>query len=121
MLLSLRLRRCLMTALLILVPIQGMGSVVHALTCVAEGEHATVSHDHAQADHDHGGGAPQSGHSGGGTASDHGADGCCHHFTSAAAPLFPRESSVDLPVFQSSITLLKTLFFPEQPQRPPRV
>ena len=43
----------------------------------------------------------------------------CHQLHSAI-PVVPAPAAIpDLPVFEPSISLLSSLFFPEQPQRPP--
>ena len=119
----LRFRRLVLMLLLVLVPLQGTASVVHALVCVP-GEHAGTPsahvHDgHGHGSHDHGTGHGQPNDFGGGSA-EHASHQCCHHFSSAAAPPAANTGDSDVPVFQSSISLLETLFFPEQPQRPPR-
>ena len=107
--------------LLMLVPLQGMASVVHGVLCAPGMEHAPAveGHDaHGHGGHDHGAPHDHSKDFGGGA--DHASHQCCHHFSSAAAPAALITGDSDLPVFQSSISLLETLFFPEQPQRPPR-
>ena len=119
----LRFRRFLLILLLLAVPLQGVASAVHALACTPQNEHAGAgvadTHDahHSQAGHEHGAPHPHSGDAGDG---DHASHQCCHHSSSAAAPAFGTAADTDLPVFLSSLSLLVTLFFPEQPQRPPR-
>jgi hypothetical protein len=108
--------------LLMVVPLQGMASAMHALACVPNGEPASAAgHSHGaheqHATHDHGTPHQHSGDAGDG---DHVSHQCCHHFSSAAAPSFGTAANIDLPVYLSSLSLLETLFFPEQPQRPPR-
>lgn len=120
----LRLQRLLLMVLLMVLPLQGMASAIHALACTPESGHASM----AAADHSHAGehghaahdrGAPHQ-HPAGTGDSDHASHQCCHHFSSAAVPSLANPAHADLPVFISSISLLETLFFPEQPQRPPR-
>ena len=109
--------------LLALVPLQGLASVVHGLLCAPGIEHAAASSAHDPDAHHHAGsdqGAPHDHSDFGGGSPDHASHQCCHHFSSAAAPAAPGTGAADHPVFQSSISLLETLFFPEQPQRPPR-
>jgi hypothetical protein len=113
-----------MLLLLLSVPLQGMASAMHALACMEHGEAtgAAAEHGHAAHDqhagHDHGTAHQHPGDTDG--TAEHASHQCCHHFSSAAAPSFGRAADIDLPVFQSSLSLLETLFFPEQPQRPPR-
>lgn len=120
----LRLRRFLLMVLLMVLPMQGMAAAIHALACTPESGHASTAaadHSHAadqgHAAHDHG--APHQ-HPADTGDSDPASHQCCHHFSSAAAASLDNPAHVDLPVFVSSISLLETLFFPEQPQRPPR-
>jgi len=119
-----RFTRFLLMVLLLVVPLQGVAAAVRALACTPHsGEAAASLHDdHAMHDrhasHDHG---PPHGHSGDSdSTADHPAYQCCHQFSTATAPSFGSAADGDLPVFQSSLSLLETLFFPEQPQRPPR-
>ena len=108
--------------LLMLVPVQGMTAIAHALVCVDSSELA--AHDapasHGDGAHDHGTAHQHDSHDGSAGNAEHASMQCCHHFSSAAAPAFPVTGDVHLPVFQSSITLLETLYFPDQPRRPPR-
>jgi hypothetical protein len=112
------LRQILLALLLLVLPFQALAAVVGPLVCHSSTEqntHASYEdhHDHS-APHDHGG-------DGGTQGNDHGGHLGCHHFFSAV-PLTeqPAPSAADLPVFQTSLSLLATLFIPELPQRPPR-
>lgn len=44
----------------------------------------------------------------------------CHHVFSGMPTVMTLSEAPDLPAFESSISLLITLFVPEQPRRPPR-
>ena len=104
--------------LLMLLPVQGMAALTHELVCVDSSEAAHDVHaSHGHGSHDHG--TPHQHGTDDGTA-EHASMQCCHHFSSAAAPALPMAGHVHPPVFQSSIALLETLYFPEQPRRPPR-
>jgi hypothetical protein len=124
------LRRFFLLMLLMAVPLQGTASAIHALACAPGAGHASAAtadhghsaersepgtHDHASHDH----GAPHQ-HPADSGENEHAGHQCCHHFSSAAAPTTRHAGDIDLPVYLSSLTLLETLFFPEQPQRPPR-
>jgi hypothetical protein len=116
-----RLRKYVLLALMLMVPFQGLAATLHALSCVEHDGQAAVASGHAHAGANHGASHhhhPDESTGGGG---DHSAYQCCHHYTSAAAPKLGSGTDAELPPFQSSISLLETLFFPEQPQRPPRV
>lgn len=120
-----RLRRLLLMLMLMVMPLQGAASAMHALACTPESGHAAVvSHPHAghHDHHGHGGhdhGTPHQ-HSGDDGGTGHAGHPCCHHVSSATAPGLLDIAHADLPVYLSSLTPLETLFFPEQPQRPPR-
>jgi hypothetical protein len=116
--------RYLVLVLLLIVPLQGMAAVLHALTCAPHAsttraaEHA--AHEHAPADaaaHDHGAPYKHSHESSG--AGDSAQHQCCHHL-SAAPPAFTAPRQVHLPVYEASAAVLELTFVLEQPQRPPR-
>jgi hypothetical protein len=115
-----RLRRCVLMTLLLVLALQGTAAALHALTCAPQADHvaAAPADEHARAGHDHGSAHKHSDDSNGGT-SDHSSHQCCHHF-SAAPPSTDSTVQADLPVLQSSVTLLELSFILEQPQRPPR-
>ena len=119
------LPRLLLTLILMVMPFQGVAAAIHGLTCAPDSAHAGTSapghsHEghHGHAGHDHG--TPHQHPAGDGSAEPAGHQ-CCHHVSSAAAPAILELAAADLPVYLSSLKLLETLFFPEQPQRPPRV
>lgn len=129
-----RLHKALLVLTLLVLPLQGAAAAMHALACAPHGKQS------AAAGHAHSGGHAQSGdhtHSGerahghdhdhvaphehsGNDGAEHAGHLCCHHAPSAAAPALLELSAAALPVYLSSLTSLETLFFPEQPQRPPR-
>jgi hypothetical protein len=132
---SVRFTRFLLVLSMLIFPMQGMASAVHALACTPHADHTAASvperhaqHQHAAYDrhhsHDHEAGdhgAPH-GHSGGSDGGgDHSSHQCCHHLSSATTSSPRSGADIDLPVFQPALSLLETLFFPEQPQRPPRI
>jgi hypothetical protein len=146
-----RFRKLLMMVLLMVMPLQGVAAAIHAIACAPASYHAgTMSemqadhsgdhHSHAthtahaadegpaghavqttpdaHALHDHG--TPQQ-HSGSDSDANYAGHLCCHHAASAATFTLLTIGNTDLPVYLSSLSLLETLFFPEQPQRPPRI
>ena len=119
-----RLTRLLIVALLCLVPLQGMAGALSSIMCDPAEHHETLGSDaaalptHSHAD---GGGMPH-GHTGDGAPdAEHSMHQCCHILV-AGVPAPPASfSGIDLAVFETSLSLLSTLFVPEQPQRPPRI
>jgi hypothetical protein len=99
---------------LLLLPLQGLAATSSAFTCFSADAHHAVgvdahSHDgHFSHDRDDDTRKEHSGHLG------------CHHFFSAMPAAMAVTVPSELPAFQSSISLLFTLFVPERPQRPPR-
>jgi hypothetical protein len=107
-------RKLAVLLLFLALPLQGVAATFATLSCLTSDEHQTVqSHVHGHQD-----GAPH--HHDGDVAGDHSPHHCCHFFTSSLPATEFASASPDLPVFESSISLLSTLFIPEQPQRPPR-
>jgi hypothetical protein len=99
---------------LLLPPLQGLAATLSAFTCYSGNAHqGTIgAHQHdggTSHEHDEETGADHSGHL-----------NCHHFFSSIPAPVAVTVPS-DIPAFESSISLLFTLFVPERPQRPPRV
>jgi len=107
-------RKLALLALLTVLPLQGIAATLSALACfLAEKHQAAESHIHSDQGgsfHEHDGdpGENQSGHLG------------CHHFFSAMPTVVTMTTPSEVPAFESTLSLLFTLFFPEQPQRPPR-
>jgi hypothetical protein len=95
-------------------PFQGTAATLAALSCVSGDEPQTVQ-SHAHSHHE----SPSHQHDGG-AANDHSQHLCCHLFASSLPAAVVSTPAADLPAFESSISLLATLFIPEQPQRPPR-
>jgi hypothetical protein len=115
-----RLRRYILMALLVILPLQGTAATLHAFTCAPQADHvaAASADEHTHAGHDHDTVHKHADDSNGGT-SDHSSHQCCHHL-SAAPPSMDGTVQADLPVLQSSVALLEVSFILEQPQRPPR-
>lgn len=114
-----RFRIVLLLLLFLVLPIQGMASIVSAFACPGhdETQQAAVqvhSHDAGGTAHTH----PDE--TSGPAADGHSGHLCCHHFSSAALPTFVGAAQAFPPVFASSLSLLESLFIPELPQRPPR-
>jgi hypothetical protein len=114
-----RLRNYVLLALLLLVPLQGVAAMVHALGCVQQGEHAAAASAHTHAGHDHGVSHHHPDETSGGNANDHASHQCCHHFS--VAPVYVSSDTHNVhSVFQSSVALLDLSVVLERPQRPPR-
>ena len=105
------IRKLAALALLVLVPLQGVAaaalSVMQCPPAVAGTPHSSNNDDGtAQEDNDD-------------TVKNFSEHLFCHQVFSGI-PVIPAAGvTPDLPVFVSSISLLSSLFFPEQPQRPP--
>jgi hypothetical protein len=110
-------RKKLALFVLVLLPLQSLAASLTALTCYSD--HAQQS----QHTHDHG---PSHGHEGaphshdGESGNDHSGHMNCHHVVSGMPTTVMVSTPSELPAFESSISLLFTLFVPERPQRPPR-
>jgi hypothetical protein len=95
-------------------PLQGTAATLAVLSCLSGHEHQSApSHGHEhhdQSSHQHDGAA----------GADHSQHLCCHVFGSSLPAAAVTTPPADLPAFESSISLLATLFIPERPQRPPR-
>ena len=114
-----RIRHYLLLALLLAVPVQGLASIVHSVSCAPQGDHAAaVANAETHAGHDHPAAHKHSEDSTKGSG-EHAQHQCCHHMSAAPAS-FDNGATADLPVLQSSVTLLELSFVLEQPQRPPR-
>jgi hypothetical protein len=121
------LRKIILFALLLIVPVQGMAAVLHAFTCAPQHvqtaagtlEHVADAHPHAGHSGQEHGAAHKHDRQTDGTSSDSAQHQCCHQL-SAAAAVHVIPAQADLPVFQSSLSVLELTFVPEQPQRPPR-
>ena len=109
----------MLLVLLLLVPIQGLAAVVHALGCDQHDERAPAASAHSHGVPDHGASHHHPDESDGGAGSDHSSHQCCHHFS--AAPVSTSiTAQINPGVFQSSVALLDLSAVLEQPQRPPR-
>src|SRR6188474_3131693 len=81
---SVRFKRYVLLALLLMVPVQGLAAMLHALSCVQHDGHAAAAAAHVHAGDDHG---ASHHHPDGSNGSENDQSGhqCCHHFS--AAPL----------------------------------
>ena len=106
------LKKLAVLLLFVALPLQGAAATLTALACSSSDEHQTArSHAHQDgASHQHDEEA----------ASDHTQHFCGHLLASSPPAATIKMVFPGLPVFESSICLLATLFIPERPQRPPR-
>jgi hypothetical protein len=112
-------RRFVLFALLLLVPLQGLAAMAHALSCAQHDGHAAAVSGDSHSGHDHGTPHQHSDESAGGSANDHSSHHCCHHFSAApVSTVIP--PPIDLSAFHSSVALFNLSAVLEQPQRPPR-
>ena len=110
-------RKKLALFVLVLLPLQSLAASLTALTCYSGDAHQTQEHDHG-ASHSHDGGTPHP-HDGE-AGSEHSGHMNCHHVFSGMPTTLTVSDTSELPAFESTISLLFTLFVPERPQRPPR-
>ncbi|HET9663511.1 MAG TPA: hypothetical protein VFP00_04720 [Burkholderiales bacterium] len=104
--------------LLLLMPLQSLATSLTALTCYSgDAHHQTQTHEHGAA-HGHDDGSSRT-HEGE-TGTDRSGHLNCHHVFSGVPMTLAASAPSELPAFESSISLLHTLFVPERPQRPPR-
>jgi hypothetical protein len=97
-------------------PLQGAAATIHALTCLSDGnrQHTVQVHSH---DHE----SPGSSHEhDGDTGKGNFAHYCCNLVASGLLVVPTVAVQAEPPTLESPISLLATLFVPEQPQRPPR-
>jgi hypothetical protein len=121
-----RIRQYVLLALLLIIPIQAMAAVLHSISCAPQADRGGVSSAlehadagvHVHAGH-HDGKSHKHGDNSSGGSGEHTQHQCCHHMSAAPASS-GTAATTDLPVFQSSVTLLELSFILEQPQRPPR-
>jgi hypothetical protein len=107
-------RKLAVLLLFVALPLQGAAAVLGTLSCFSADEYQTA-HPHANAQQD-----GSSDHEDGNTISDSSQHHGCHFFSSSLPASVVKTAPADLPAFESSISLLATLFIPERPQRPPR-
>jgi hypothetical protein len=109
----------MLLALLLLVPLQGLAAMVHALSCVPHEENAAAASMHSHSGHDHRASHHHPDQSGGSGGNDHSSHQCCHHFSAAPVDISVDARS-DHRVFQPSVALPNLSAVLERPQRPPR-
>lgn len=119
------LRRFALLLLLVLLPLQSTAAAIGPILCMSEDVHHGAASAPADAHHAHdqtAGGEHEHQHGGSDDSGNKGAGGhlCCCNFATAAPVSLAALPRADLPVFEPSLSLLATLFVPEQPQRPPR-
>lgn len=103
-------------------PLQGVAATIHALSCLSEGngQHVGEPHGHTQS-HGHDHRSPGSSHDHDGDTGTGGfAHYCCNLVASGLLGVPTAAVAAEPPTIESPISLLTTLFIPEQPQRPPR-
>ena len=113
-------RKLALLALLLVLPLQGLAAVIGPLMCLNGGEHhsmQTAAPDHEPGAGHHGSSPQDSSDKSGGDLAGHLE---CHHGFSGVPMSFEPAPRSDLPVFQTTLSLLATLHIPELPQRPPR-
>jgi|InoplaM1AM_1038551.scaffolds.fasta_scaffold02079_1 hypothetical protein len=110
-------RKKLALIVLVLLPLQSIAASLTALTCYSDHAQQTETHDHGTS-HSHDGSTPHQ--HGDETGSDHSGHMNCHHVFSGMPTTVIVNMPSELPAFESSLSLLFTLFVPERPQRPPR-
>ena len=105
------IRKLAAAALLLMIPLQGLAaaslSVMQCPPAVAGAAHASNSDDGAGQERD------------GDAVTTFFEHFFCHQLSSAIPVVPPVAATPDLPGFEPSISLPSSLFFPEQPQRPP--
>lgn len=109
-------RKLALLLVFLALPLQGAAATIHALSCLADsnGQHAAEAHNH-----DHG--SPGSPHDHDGDTGKGGfAHYCCNLVASGLLVAPTMAVQTEPPTFESPISVLATLFIPEQPQRPPR-
>lgn len=100
-------------------PLQGVAATIHALTCLSDGngQHAAQAQGHDHGSH----GSPGSSHEHDGDTGKSGfAHYCCNLVASGLLVAPTTAVQTEPPTFESPVSVLATLFVPEQPQRPPR-
>jgi hypothetical protein len=111
-------RKILILALLLVTPLQGVAAPLAHLMCSSPS-----GIENMNAGHHHGGGDPAASHhhddSTGSTGDSHAGHSSCHQ-ASPAMPSFPAVVIASAPpIFEPVAFQFPSLFFPEQPQRPP--
>lgn len=113
-------KKILVMALLLVMPLQGFAaSLSHLLCSSSSAIEKTVSSHHHGGDSNEG--TPHE-HNDSGSSNDnnsHAGHLSCHQLSSALPSVAVTVSASNLPVFVPTISVLPSLFFPEQPQRPP--
>ncbi|HSN40560.1 MAG TPA: hypothetical protein VLT92_10215 [Burkholderiales bacterium] len=109
-------RKILFLALLLVMPLQGITASLSHLLCAPS---SGMTHMDAGHHHDDGGNTlhPQDGKSG---ATDHAGHLSCHQSPSGMPSIVVHALAGDLAIYNPSSFTSPDLFFPEQPQRPPR-
>jgi len=112
-----RWRHLAVLLLFLALPLQGVAATIHALSCPSGGadQHAAQARGH-----DHGSQGSSHDHDGDTGKSDSANHFCCNLVASGMLAVPAVVLQAKPPAFESPISLLATLFIPEQPQRPPR-
>lgn len=109
-------RKLALLLVFLALPLQGAAATIHALSCLSDsdGQHAAQAHGHDHGSH----GSPHD-HDGD-TGTSNFAHYCCNLVASGLLVVPAAAVQAEPPALESPISLLATLFIPEQPQRPPR-
>ncbi len=111
-------RRILVLALLLVMPLQGFAASLSHLLCSSSSaiEKTISSHHHGGDSND----VTSHEHNDSGSSNDsHAGHLSCHQLSSALQGVAVTVCAGNLSVFVPTIFVLPSLFFPEQPQRPP--
>jgi hypothetical protein len=109
-------RRLALLLVFLALPLQGAATTIHALSCLSDGSngrHAAQGHAYDHGPH----GSPHD-HDGD-TGKNDLAHFCCNLVASGLLMVPAAAVRAEPPALESPISLLATLFIPEQPQRPP--
>jgi hypothetical protein len=112
---SLSLKRFVLAAALVAVPLQGIAATLSALLCHGEAQAHVMHASHAGDRTMVGDSGPDDGGIGGDLASHP----CCHNVVSAAPIAAAPAAPPDFRVRAFAPDLLHDLFVPDRPQRPP--
>lgn len=114
-------RKILILALLLVIPLQGVAAPLAHLMCSSPSgvEHVNAGDHHGGGDHAASHHPDDSAGNTGDSGNSHAGHSSCHQ----ASPAIPSVSAAviasALPIFEPVTFLFPSLFFPEQPQRPP--
>lgn len=105
----------LIMALLLVMPLQGVAAALSHVLCSSAAEQTLSGHYHDAGDNSI---APHD-HNDDNSGNNHASHLSCHHASPAMSSVTATIFASDPPVFEPAIFFFPSLFFPEQPQRPP--